>query len=75
LIVGVIVFIIVLVKTAGWMGWTSAFFYRINWPAILLIVGVIVIVAMIIRSGGPKKKLNIPPLTGSWAQPPAQAEG
>ncbi|MBA7594185.1 hypothetical protein ES703_01124 [subsurface metagenome] len=68
LVVGVIVFIVVIIQTAGWVGWYSGFWWYDNWPKVLLVLVVIGILAAIIASAGPKKQ--IPELKGFWAQPP-----
>ena len=68
LAVGIIVFLVVLVQTFGWVGWTSGYLLYNNWPKIVLILVVIGVLAAIINSVGPKKQL--PKMTGYWAQPP-----
>jgi len=67
LAVGVIVFIVVLIQTAGWVGWSSGFWWYDNWPKVLLVLIVIGILAAVITSVGPRKKW--PEYTGFWAQP------
>jgi len=69
--VGVIVFFIVLIQTAGWVGWYSGFWLYDNWPRILAILIFIALLAFVINSVGPKKKWKFPAYTGFWAQPPA----
>lgn len=74
LVIGVIVFIVVIIQTAGWVGWYSGFWWYDNWPKVLLVLVVIGILAAIIASAGPKKQ--VPELKGFWAQPPEpQASG
>ncbi len=71
LIVGLIVFIIVLVKTFGWLGWgwgTFSLWYY-NWPLIISVIAGIVILAIIINSVSPRRRFRLPQLTGYWAQP------
>jgi len=68
LFVGVVVFLVVLIQTAGWVGWTSGFFLYDSWPTILMVIVVIGLIGFIINSMGPKK--TIPEMTGFWAQPP-----
>lgn len=70
LAVGLIVFVIVLVKTFGWLGWGNISLWYYNWPAIISAIIVIGILALIIKSVGEKKPINIPNLRGYWAQPP-----
>jgi len=68
LFVGVIIFFVVLIQTAGWVGWSSGFWWYDNWLRILVVVIIIGLLVAIITSVGPKKQ--IPNLTGFWAQPP-----
>lgn len=68
LVIGVIVFIVVIIQTAGWVGWYSGFWWYDNWPKVLLVLVVIGILAAIIASAGPKKQ--VPEMKGFWAQPP-----
>ena len=65
-VVGLIVFFVVLVQTAGWMGWSSAYFLQANWEAIVGALVVIIILVAIFNSVGPKKPL--PELRGIWAR-------
>lgn len=50
LILAAIVFVVVLIKTAGYLGWYSGSFIRFNWPAIVVIVIVIAVLAAVINS-------------------------
>ena len=75
LAVGVIVFLVVLIQTAGWVGWTSGFFFYDRWPTILAIIVVIALIAFVIHSVSPKKQFQLPEYKGFWAQPPAQPSG
>jgi len=47
-----IIFFSVLIKTAGYLGWYSAYWWYVNWPSILIGVVVIVIFFAIISSAG-----------------------
>lgn len=67
LAVGVIIFLAVLVKTAGFLGWYSGYWWYANWPSILLGIVVIAIFFAIINSVGPRPR--IPDMRGFWAQP------
>jgi len=69
LAVGIIVFLVVLVQTAGWVGWYSGYWWYDNWPKIILVLVVMGILAAIINSVGPTKR-QLPKMTGYWAQPP-----
>lgn len=68
LAVGVIIFLVVLIQTFGWVGWTSGFLLYDSWPTIVMVIIVLAVLALIFNSVGPKKRL--PRLTGFWAQPP-----
>lgn len=71
LAVGVIIFLVVLIQTAGWVGWTSGFFFYDNWPRILMIIIVLALVALVFNSVGPKKtRPQQPPYEGFWARSP-----
>ena len=54
--VSIIAFLAVLINTAGYIGWYSAYWWYVNWPSILLGVIVIGIFFAIINSAGPKKE-------------------
>lgn len=54
--VGGIIFLSVLVKTAGSLGWYSAYWWYANWPSILLGLVVIGIFFAVISSVGEKKE-------------------
>ncbi len=56
LAVGVIIFLSVLINTAGYLGWYSAYWWYVNWPSILLGVIVIGIFFAIINSASPKRQ-------------------
>ena len=56
LAVGVIIFLVVLIQTFGWVGWVSGFFWYDSWPTILMVVIVIALLAAVFNSVGPKKK-------------------
>src|SRR3972149_1849 len=66
--VGVIVFLAVLVKTAGYLGWYSGYWWYANWPSILIGLVVLGIFFAIINSAGPKTK--VPDLYGLWRPEP-----
>lgn len=65
--VGGIIFVLVLINTAGYLGWYSAYWWYANWPSILLGVVVIVIFFAVIISAGGKKTSE--GMKGFWAQP------
>lgn len=66
LAVGVIMFLSVLIKTSGYLGWYSAYWWYVNWPSILLGIVVIGIFFAIIASASPKGKA--PELKMHWPQ-------
>jgi len=65
--VGVIIFLAVLVKTAGYLGWYSAYWWSAYWPQAVLGMVVLGIFFAIINSAGPRK--DLPEMRGFWAQP------
>ena len=46
--VGAVIAIIVLVQTAGALGWTSWYWWQENWPMIIGVVFILALVAIII---------------------------
>jgi len=68
LIGAAIVFVVVLTKTAGYLGWTSYFWWAINWPAVIGIIIVLVVIAAAVGSFT-GKQLTVPGYKGAWAQP------
>jgi len=64
--VGGIIFLLVLINTAGYLGWYSAYWWYANWPSILLGVVVIAIFFAIISSTGSKK--GVPEFHGYWGR-------
>jgi len=68
--VGIIVFLVVLVQTAGWVGWSSGYFWYNNWPTIVMIAVIVGVVVLIINSVSSKKdRKGLPDWRGYWAQP------
>jgi len=51
-IVGAIIVVVVLINTAGSLGWQTGYWWEENWGTVLGIVIFLVIIGMIIRSGG-----------------------
>lgn len=68
LLVGVIIFLVVLIQTAGWLGWQSGFWWYDNWPTVIGIVAFLIIIIAIISSAGGGSG-PIPDYRGFWAQP------
>ncbi|MEK6840875.1 MAG: hypothetical protein AABX79_02890 [Nanoarchaeota archaeon] len=64
--VSVIAFLSVLIKTSGYLGWYSAYWWYTNWPSILLGIVIIVIFFTVISSAGPKK--GFPPLERNFRE-------
>ncbi len=65
--VGVIIFLMVLAKTSGQLGWYSSYWWYANKS--LIIGGALILIAfiVIINSVAPKK--DLPNMKGFWAQP------
>ncbi len=71
LAVGVIVFLVVLIQTAGWVGWTSGFLLYDNWPGIVMMIVFLAIVALVINSvGSRRQRTQQPSYEGFWARSP-----
>ena len=66
--VGVITFLAVLIKTSGYLGWYSGYWWYANWPSILIGIVVIGIFFAIINSVGTPKQ--IPDMYGLWRPNP-----
>ena len=49
LFIGVIVALVVLISTAGSLGWQSAFWWRANWPIVAGIVFILIVIGIIAR--------------------------
>ena len=64
--VSVIAFLIILPKTAGYLGWYTPYWWYANWPTILIIGGVIAVIGAVIMSTGPPKPL--PNLQRHWRE-------
>ena len=73
LAVGVIIFLVVLIQTFGWVGWSSGFIWYANWPTIIMVIVVLGVVALVFNSLGPKKKW--PDYEGFWAKQHGQPPG
>ncbi len=71
LILGVIVFLVVLVQTAGWLGWYSGYWWYDNWPKIVGVVVFIAVLMAIINSGKDNSGKGLDPYYGWWARPGA----
>jgi hypothetical protein len=69
LLVGVIVFLVVLIQTFGWVGWTSGFILYDSWPTIVMVIVVLAVLALIFNSVSPKKKLKLPEYTARIFEP------
>ena len=60
LAVGVIIFITVLIKTSGYLGWYSGYWWYAHWPEVFGAIVFIIIFGAIIGSVGGKKKESLP---------------
>lgn len=72
--VGVIIFLVVLFQTFDWVGWYPGFWlYDIfyNWPGVVSVIIVLVIIGIIVGAGGSKK---VPDYRGYWAGPPPDSK-
>ena len=49
--IGAVVFIVILVQTAGAVGWSSGYWWSDNWPMVAGAVFILVLVAIIVGSG------------------------
>ncbi len=75
LAVGIIIFLVVLIQTFGWVGWTSGFLLYDNWPTIIMVIIAIAFFAFVINSVSPKKPFKLPDYTGFWARHPESPPG
>ncbi|MBM3228300.1 hypothetical protein FJZ20_00205 [Candidatus Pacearchaeota archaeon] len=55
--VGVIVFLVVLVQTFGWLGWWNLSIWSYNWQGIVGIILFLAIIGIIVGAGGKRKPL------------------
>jgi hypothetical protein len=67
LILAVIVFFVVLIKTAGYLGWYSGWFWQTYWPSIVVGIVVIAIIAAVINSVSGKER-DLPTLKPVWSR-------
>lgn len=59
MVVGIIIVIVVLLNTAGALGWVAGYWWEENWGTILGIIVVLVIIGMVIFSGEKKEGKSI----------------
>lgn len=72
--VGAIIFLVVLIQTAGWLGWRSGFFWQNYSGAIIGSLIFLVIVGVIIASGAPRRAKPLPAYVPAWPGPPARPQ-
>ena len=63
--VGVIIFIVVLIKTSGYLGWYSGYWWSAHWPEVIGVIALIAIVGAIIGSVSGKNP-KAPQATLHW---------
>ena len=63
--VAIIIFLTILVKSSGQLGWYSGYWWYANWPKILIVVAVLGALAAVISSGKPPQA---PELKMHWPQ-------
>ena len=57
LIIAVIIFVTVVIKTSGYLGWYSGYWWDAHWPSVIGAIILIAIFAAVINSFGPKKPI------------------
>ena len=62
--IGVVVALVVLISTAGSLGWQSAFWWRANWPIVAGIVFILIVIGIII--GGSSDNPAVPYVLGPY---------
>jgi len=69
--VGAVIVVIVLVQTAGALGWTSWYWWQENWPMIIGVVFILVVVAIIVGASSNKGQNTTPKdYRAFWPFPP-----
>lgn len=58
--IGTVIFIVVLVQTFGWLGWSNTYLWNYNWYNILAVIVFLVIIGVIVGSGAKKPKITFP---------------
>lgn len=58
--IGAIVFVVVLVQTAGAVGWSSGYWWSDNWPMVAGAVFILILVAVIIGGSGDRNRNDNP---------------
>ena len=66
--IGAIITIVVLVQTAGAIGWSSGTWWKESWPMIAGVIFMIVVIAVIV--GSSSKNPHPPPYRPFWPFPP-----
>ena len=60
--VGVIIAVVVLINTAGSLGWSSGYWWHDNWKTVAVVVGILAALGIIVGSSNPSDKKNVSPL-------------
>ena len=58
--IGAIILVVILVQTAGALGWSGGYWWYENWQEIAWIVGLVVVLIILVNSGGPSSKSKSP---------------
>lgn len=68
--IGVITIGAIIIQSAGAVGWQSGQWWQQNWQMVAGAVVLLILVAVIIGSAGPKNQgpANLPPFIGPWAK-------
>jgi hypothetical protein len=69
--IAAIVVVVVLVNTAGAVGWQTGYFWSENWSSIVGVIVFVILLAVIIGSGRPKNQ-NIQPYNPFWTMAPGR---
>ncbi len=58
--IGAIILVVILVQTAGVLGWEGGYWWYENWQEIAGIVGIVVVLIILVNAGGPPSKSKNP---------------
>jgi len=66
--IGAIIVIVILVKTAGAVGWSSGWWWQENWPMVAGIVGLFIVIGIIIGASNPSTSKSKSPFAQALRQ-------